>query len=523
MIHLLPQAILQSAERFPQREAFKAGNQSISFEEMALSMNRLSNTLIELGVGRGDRVGIFLNRCLDTAIAMYGIMNAGAVYVPLDPFSPPARIRFLLADCGIEHVVTNKSQRRALHKVLEEETKLKSIIGLEAKSDIPSIPWETVAQMPSQNPDLKILGDDLAYILYTSGSTGTPKGIMHSHYSGLSYARLSANLFQLQKEDRIGNHAPIYFDISTLGYFSAPLVGACTIIASDAHTKMPASLSHLIQEEQISVWYSVPLALIQMMQRGALEERDWSALRWILYAGEPFPVKHLKSLMQQLPKVRFTNVYGPTEVNQCTHYHLPGVPEGEDPIPIGRTWDDTEMLIVDEEDREVGPGEKGELLIRSATMMKGYWKNPERTEQSLYRRQTASGIEQVFYRTGDLVELDEQGELLFYGRRDRQVKTRGYRVELDEVETALLAHTGVNEAAVFTLTEADETKSICAVVILNGTEQLTEADLLSHMKGKLPWYAVPQKLSIVDVLPRTATGKIDRNSLQQQALNLLNS
>ena len=156
-------------------------------------------------------------------------------------------------------------------------------------------------------------------------------------------------------------------------------------------------------------------------------------------------------------------------------------------------------------------------------MMKGYWKNPERTEQSLFRRQTASGVEQVFYRTGDLVELDEQGELLFYGRRDRQVKTRGYRVELDEVETALLTHTGVNEAAVFTLTEVDETKSICAVVILNGTEQLTEADLLSHMKGKLPWYAVPQKLSIVDVLPRTATGKIDRNSLQQQALNLLNS
>ncbi|MEL6944847.1 MAG: AMP-binding protein, partial [Bacteroidota bacterium] len=280
------------------------------------------------------------------------------------------------------------------------------------------------------------------------------------------------------------------------------------------HVKMPASLSKLIDDEQISIWYSVPLALIQMLQRGALKERNWEQLRWILYGGEPFPAKHLRALMELLPHTRISNVYGPAEVNQCTYYHLPDLPKEEESIPLGQVWGNTEMLIFDEKDQLVKQGEKGELLIRSATRMKAYWNNPALTERSFYRRKTAQGIDDIFYRTGDLVNMDEQGRLQFFGRKDRQIKSRGYRVELDDVENALLEHQMVNEVAIFSKKDKDDVNVICAVVTLKEKQNLEEKQLLDYCKNKLNWYAVPQRLSIMEDLPRTPTGKINRKELK---------
>ncbi len=521
MIYLIPQAVRESTQRFPHKEAFRCGSKALSYAELERLMLQLSRVLVANGLQKGDRVGVFLNRCLETAPAIYGIMNAGGVYVPLDPFSPPERIRFVIKDCGIKQIVTNPAQSRALQKVLAEEVGIENVIGTtRLDSAVHQIAWDTVGEEPTQfEPTKPILEQDLAYMLYTSGSTGTPKGIIHTHYSGLAYAKLVADLFDLNSDDRVGNHAPIYFDISTLGYFASPLVGATTIIASDAQTKMPASMAQMIEKEAISIWYSVPLALVQMLQRGALEQRDWSALRRILYAGEPFPVKHLRALMEQIPEVAISNVYGPTEVNQCTHYHLPGIPTTDEPIPIGRVWGNTEMLIVDENDKEVAAGETGELLIRSATRMKGYWKNEALTERSLYRRKEETGVEHIFYRTGDLVCLAEDGELRFFGRRDRQVKTRGFRVELDEVELALLGHELLEEVAVYTMRGDLEEQMIYATALIKEGHILSENEALHFAKQKLPWYAVPQKIEITDTLPRTGTGKIDRNTLRKRHLN----
>lgn len=520
MINTFSEIIKQSANRHPDKDAFRCGNAAITYAEWETKTAQLAQYFIENGVKKGDRIGVYLNRCLDTAIAIYGIMQAGAIYVPLDTTAPTSRTCFLLKDCGIQYVVSNPTQRRKLQAIINEPIELKAIIGLSMDWPIPTISWETIFSNTGQFDPIRILEHDPAYIIYTSGSTGTPKGIIHTHHSGLAYAKLTVDLYQLNENDRIGNHAPLHFDISTLGYFSSPLVGATAILTPEAYTKLPASLSALIEKEKVTVWYSVPLALIQMLQRGTIENKDFSSLRWILFGGEPFPLKHLKKIMALLPKATFSNVYGPAEVNQCTYYNFKHLPDNEDNVPLGKVWDNTEVLIVNAKDQIILNDEIGELLVRSSTRMAGYWKQPELTQASLFERITETGINDVFYRTGDLVKMREDGNLIFIGREDRQIKTRGYRVELDEVEAVLLAHEAVQEAAVFVIQQEEE-KKIEAALILKSQQSSKEGDLKKYMSLHLPPYAVPNNIQILKELPRTSTGKINRQVLKKQYYNTI--
>ena len=440
MISLLTHTIQNSAARNPGDVAFKCANNCLTYQELVIRSNQLAHLLIEWGVKKGDRVGVYLHRSLETAIAIYGIMQAGAVYVPLDPYAPITQTRSLIKDCDIRHLITHPLRQASVTELTRENSGLNLMVGLEGEWSVPVISWKMLTKYPTHNPEVIIREDDLAYIMYTSGSTGTPKGIMHTHRSGLSYANLSAALYGLNTQDRLASHAPLHFDMSTLAYFTAPLVGACSVIISEAHTKMPASLTELIELEEITVWYSTPLALMQMMTHGALDQRNMDSLRWVLFGGEPFPIKYLKGLIQQWPSARFCNVYGPAEVNQCTYYHLPGPPVGKQDIPIGKVWEETEMAIINDSDLPVQIGEPGELLISSTTMMKGYWRQPELTARSLFSLNIGEKTV-TYYRTGDLVRQDIQGNLIFLGRKDRQIKTRGYRVELDMIEAHLVAFT----------------------------------------------------------------------------------
>jgi L-proline---[L-prolyl-carrier protein] ligase len=522
MVFTLPQIIKQSSERFPDKDAFRFGNQSLTFAVLEKRMNQIAHCLIGLGVKRGDRVGIFLNRSLETAQAVYGILNAGAAFVPLDPQAPASRIKFLLEDCGIDHIISSPSQKHRLKALNLEELSLKSIIGIKEDWPVFNVSWEEIwKEQKHSDPEIRILEGDLAYIMYTSGTTGQPKGIMHTHYSGLSYAKLSKALYKLTEHDRVGNHSPLHFDISTFGYFTAPLAGATTVIVSDAHTKMPASLSQLIEKEALTIWYSVPLALTQLLYNGVLDQKDLTSLRWVLFGGEPFPTKHLISLMKMWPKADFSNVYGPAEVNQCTYFTVPENITEDQAVPLGEIWDNTEMLIIDEHGTKVPKGGQGELLIRSATMMQGYWGQPELSKKGFYRSKNEGGFEKVFYRTGDLVRISDDGNLHFLGRKDRQVKSRGFRIELDEVEAAFLRHEAVRETAVFPVKDETYGVLIEAAVVVNEKNDIDDKTLRNHLAGSLPWYAIPQKIYFLNDIPRTNAGKIDHKTLQKQRSNLL--
>jgi amino acid adenylation domain-containing protein len=456
-----------------------------------------------------------LDPSLETAISVYGIMSAGAVFVPLDSNAPPARIAYVINDCGIRHIISGKKQSRSLNKVLEENISLEGVIGIDEKLPVKTVSWEEIERIsPSQTVSVRMLEDDLAYIMYTSGTTGMPKGIMHSHRSGLAYAKLSRDLYDAGPTDILGNHSPLHFDISTMGYFTMPLAGATTVLIPESHKLFPASLSQMMEKERLTIWYSVPLALIHLLQRGVLEDRKIDSLRWVLFGGEPFPAKHLRSLMKLWDKAVFSNVYGPAEVNQCTYFHLSELPEKDAAIPLGQVWNNTEVLIVDKNDLEVDDGDTGELLVRTATMMKGYWGKPELTQKAFFRRERFSNAEEIFYRTGDLVWRNKDGQLMFAGRKDRQIKIRGYRIELDEIESFLISHSNIIETAVYYL-KNEEDLSVEAIVVLSESGRETEENIKKFLAAKLPAYAIPRRIYFSDKIPRTSAGKIDYKELKK--------
>ncbi len=517
MMYILPHIVDHAADHYPDKDALRFQAQSLTYTDLVARTNRLACTLIEQGVQRGDRVGIYLHKSLESAIALYGIMKAGAAYVPLDPALPVSRLELILRDCDIRHLITQESMRNRLQQIAAKQTGLEVVIGLQAQEEwaLRTLSWDEVNCAPAALPDVGTMEQDMAYIMYTSGSTGAPKGMIHTHHSGLSYARLAANVYGLHAEDRLSNFPPLHFDQSTFDYFSGPLAGATTVIIPEAHTRFPANLSQLMADEQLTIWYSVPFALIQLLLKGVLEKRDLRALRWVLFGGEPFPPKYLKALMDRWPQARFSNVYGPAEVNQCTFYHVPALSsDSDDPIPIGTIWPNAEGLVVDEDDQPLPHGEVGELLVRTPTMMRGYWRRPELNARAFYTRFTPGGVADVFYRTGDLVQRQPDGMYQFLGRKDRQVKTRGYRVELDEVEAALLSHEQVEETAVFPVPDADGSQQIWAAVIVKNGTRIAASDLLKHAAGQLPRYAVPSNIDFLDDFPRTSSGKIDRRTLQ---------
>jgi amino acid adenylation domain-containing protein len=519
---LLPQLLDETAGRRPERQALAFSGQGLTYEELAHRSGSLARLLIQQGVRKGDRVGIYTEKSFEAVVAIYGIMKAGAAYVPIDPLAPISRLAFIMQDCGLQHLISSETKIRQLEELFERKVGLESIIGVRSDElPVRSVGWEEVYQTPSQSETpASGVELDLAYILYTSGSTGEPKGVMHTHRSALSFVQWAVTTFSLSSEDRLSNHAPYHFDLSILDMFASAAVGASAVIVPEDVARLPASLAALMSEEKLTVWYSVPFALIQLLQRGRLESRDLRSLRCVLFAGEPFPPKHLRQLMQMLPQSSFFNLYGPTETNVCTFYEASPVRDNEErPLPIGKACTNTELIVVAGEDQPVAPGEIGELLVRGASTMPGYWNRPGQTDRAFFRRGARPPFQEVFYRTGDLVQRGADGNYQFLGRKDRQVKVRGFRIELDEIEVALLSHAQVEEAAVYVRRDAEEIASIETAVVAKPGTGPTSLELSRYLSERLPSYALPNRILVVDQLPRTSTGKIDRRTLEDRALS----
>lgn len=320
----LPMVVASSAERFADKTAFRSADVDLSYGDLVDRSNRLANALRADGIQTGDLVGILMGKAVENAVAVFGIMAAGAAYVPLDPAAPVARLEQIAKSCGLTHFVIDGERSGRMTKLARTIDGRCFVYGVETIDDqtVVAAGWDQVLTNSSTAPSGSVSSDDLAYIIFTSGSTGTPKGIMHTHRSGVAYADMAAKLYEVGPEDRLSNFPPLHFDQSTFDFFSATLAGASTVMIGKEHQLVPASLSKLIEDEKLSIWYSVPRALVQLLLYGALEERDCSSLRWVIYGGEPFPLKHLNNLMDRWPSARFSNCYGPAETNQCTFHHI---------------------------------------------------------------------------------------------------------------------------------------------------------------------------------------------------------
>ncbi|HEY6291071.1 MAG TPA: amino acid adenylation domain-containing protein [Terriglobia bacterium] len=517
MAFLLNQLLTRSAERYPERAVIWARGRSLTYRELEERSNQLAHLLRERGLRKGDRVGLFFPKAVESVAAMFGILKAGGVYVALDPGAPAQRIEYIIQNCGMRGLITTPEKLAELDPQQIPSVEFAMLADEKAAAAPNRIPWSALAGFPASHPPepLQPTTLDLAYIIYTSGSTGRPKGVMLTHQNALTFVEWCAGEFHVTHEDRLSNHAPLHFDLSVFDVYNAIEAGACTYMIPEDVQLFPASLARFIATREISIWYSVPSALVFLMLHGRLSSVDLSKLRVVLFAGEVFPMKYLRQLAGIAPHAALYNLYGPTETNVCTYYKVdrPALAFLER-LPIGRACLNTEVFAVDDQDRVIiEPGREGELYVRGPAVTPGYWGDPEKTHKMVVPNRFQPHYEEKVYRTGDVVRLRADGDYDFFGRRDSQIKSRGYRIELGEIEAVLLAHTAVREAAVVAVPDEEVGARLRGYVSTNNGARLTVAQLTEHCASKLPQYMIPERIELCENLPKTSTGKIDRVKL----------
>jgi amino acid adenylation domain-containing protein len=488
--------VIYSAQKMPDALAIKGPDSDVSYSQLDGLANRFARALSELGVKHGDRVGIWLEKSTSAVAAMQAVLRLNAVYVPLDPLSPVARTRTIVRDCGMRALVT--TQKRADAVLVED---LQHIACLCLDGSGVGLNWSDLHALSDKPmPGMETDRDEIAYILYTSGSTGKPKGVCISNRNALAFIEWAAEVLKATPADHFANHAPFHFDLSVLDLYVAFYVSAAVFLIPDGMSYVPGQLVNFILKEEITIWYSVPSALTLMEEQGGFLDQQFPSLRAILYAGEPFPVKHLRRLYQSLPGRRFLNLYGPTETNVCTFYEISHVPDNQTKLfPIGKACCGDHVWAQKEDGTIAQPGEEGELMVTGPTVMVGYWGRPEHGKRP--------------YPTGDLVYLRDDGNYVYLGRRDHMVKVRGYRIEPGDIEATLAEHPAIHEAAVIVAGTGLHAQLVAFAVLNINRSEPPLLEIKRHCAERLPRYMVIDEICVVSALPRTRNGKIDRLAL----------
>lgn len=521
MDHLLHNLLRRSAELYPDRTAVEDGERNVTYAELEVRSNQMAALLLELGVNRGDRVGLFLDKSIESVIGIYAALKSGCAYVPLDARAPAARLAYIARDCDLRVVVSSVERARSLGGWVALGASLETVIVANALAVDPQnapdrISIRTARDVERQDrslPSVEGIDQDLAQILYTSGSTGAPKGVMLSHLNALTFVKWAIERFEVVAQDRLSSHAPFHFDLSIFDLFAAAGAGAAVVLVPPELAIFPMQVKEFIAERRLTITYAVPSLLSMLTLRAGLKPGDLPDLRTVLFAGEVFPTRFLRRLMELLPHAAFFNLYGPTETNVCTYYPVAHISADQtEAIPIGRAIPGVEVFAVTDDGRLAAPGEVGELYVRGTTVMRGYWSDEERTERSLVRDPLREGRTDPAYRTGDLVRQELDGDYRLLGRRDHQIKSRGYRIELGDIESALYAHPAVVECAVVAFPDPIVTNRITAFVVALG--RVSQRDLIGFCGERIPHYMIPEQIELVPALPKTSTGKVDRQALQ---------
>jgi amino acid adenylation domain-containing protein len=521
---LLQHWVTAQAHQRPEAGALVFKGERLTYAALELASNRLAHLLKDAGCARGDRVCLLGPKSPAAIVAILGVLKADAVYVPLDPASPAPRLEKMISSCDSRWILASGSVGPTLQ----------ALFASPAFADTHAIGWLGTDEPPGgvtaqfaladlaaypATPVLSANGpQDPAHILFTSGSTGMPKGVVITHASVRRFIEWAVSYFGTAPTDRISGHPPLHFDLSTFDMFGTFAAGAELHLVPPELNVLPHKLAELIRGAELTQWFSVPSVLNYMAKFDVVKHGDFPCLRRVLWCGEVFPTPALMYWMQRLPHATFTNLYGPTEATIASSYYtVPSCPESEDEvIPIGQACGGEELLILDDGLRPVPPGEVGELYIRGAGLSPGYWRDPTKTRGAFLPYPGGHDSGDRIYRTGDLATLSPDGLVRFLGRADSQIKTRGYRVELGEIEAALHALGTLRECAVVGVPsqDFDGTAICCAYAPLAGTA-ITPVGLRGALAHALPPYMLPSRWLGLAELPKTTNGKIDRRRLKE--------
>jgi long-chain acyl-CoA synthetase len=505
---LLHELLERSASRHPTKIALIAGEQRLTYQELDAAADRLAQGLRAAGVRYADRVVTLLDNSPEAVIAVFGILKANAVFACLNPTTKAGKLAFVLADCGARALITDASRWEVAASAARRTPSLGAIVlagPRPEQSDAPApIAWDEIQRGPAERAPREAIDIDLAALIYTSGTTREPRGVMLTHRNMVSAATSITTYLENREDDVILCGLPLSFDYGLYQVLMACRFGGTVVL--EKSFLYPYAVIEILKRERVTGFPIVPTLAAILLQALEAGRESFPHLRYVTSTAAVLPAAHIRGLREFFPAARLYSMYGLTECKRVSF--LPPDELDRRPTSVGKAMPNEQVYLVDESDRVITePGVVGQLVVRGANVMQGYWGLPEETAKVL--RPGRYPWERVLY-TGDLFRTDEEGFLYFVSRSDDIIKSRGEKVSPAEVARVLHEHPAILEATVVGVADEILGQAIKALVVVKPGRRLTEEEVIAHCRLHLESFMVPQRVEFRDDLPKTPSGKIAR-------------
>lgn len=493
------QYLEDTAAKFPNKIAFDDTKESISFASLMENAKRIGS-FISKQVKPHNPIVIFMDKRAYNINYFMGAVYAGCFYVPIDSQMPAERINLILGTLNPSMIIYDDVTAKRIDQLGDQYNKVYYKDSLAVEIDENSL--DTIRKYSKST--------DLLYVLFTSGSTGVPKGVTLSHLAIIDCIDWMCDAYSLDETTTMCNQAPFYFDVSMPDIYISLKAGATVYIPPKSYYTFPKKILQFIEDKHINTLCWVPSALCNVVNCRAFEVCVPSELKLVLFCGEVMPCKHLNVWRKYVPDALYVNMYGPTEAAYaCMYYNVDRDFDDDDKLPLGKACENSEILLITDDNRVANPGEMGEICILGQCLSNGYYGAKDKTDAAFVQNPTNDKWIELMYRTGDLAYVDEKGDIMFAGRKDFQIKRLGHRIELGEIENAILSIEGIeNACCIFN----EENSDIIAVY----TGKVPAEEVGKELNAHLPHYMIPNRYENLDVMPMNLNGKIDRPKLKKE-------